>query len=72
MKTTHYIPKFTATLAVVSALIVAIGLSQASLAQNKAAKTQAPIGVYDSRSIAVAFAGKHKPIPIEQAERIKD
>jgi len=68
MKITRYITRFPVTLSVVSALIVAIGLTQASLAQDKAAKAQAQIGVYDSRSIAVAFSGS--PVHEKQLQQL--
>jgi hypothetical protein len=48
----------------ISALIVMIGLSQLSLAQDEGLKRKERIGVYDSRSIAVAFAGS----PVHQKQ----
>ncbi len=68
MKTTHPITGLTPSLAIISALIVAIGLAQASLAQNAAAKTQVRIGVYDSRAIAVAFSGS--PVHEKQLQQL--
>ena len=57
MNTTRYVSKFIVTLAGISARIVTIGLIQSGCAQDKAPNTQERIGVYDSRAIAVAFAG---------------
>lgn len=56
-------------LAGISAAIVTIGLIQPSLAQDKALKTQERIGVYDSRSIAVAFAGS--PVFGKQLQQLR-
>ena len=68
MKTTHPLTRFTPPLAIISALIVAIGLTQPSLAQDAAAKTRVRIGVYDSRSIAVAFSGS--PVHEKQLQQL--
>jgi hypothetical protein len=57
MNTRHYCTRLIATLTAVSTLIVAMGLHQASLAQETGATTKARVGVYDSRAVAVAFAG---------------
>lgn len=40
-----------------SVLIGAIGFQQSSLAQGKDSKAKERIGIYDSRAVAVAFAG---------------
>ena len=55
MNTKHDSIKFMVTLAAVSALVVTIG--QASLAQETGSPTKARVGIYDSRAVAVAFAG---------------
>jgi hypothetical protein len=57
MKTSHLITRFSRALTTISALIVAIGLPSTSPAQDVAARGQVRIGIYDSRSIAVAFSG---------------
>jgi hypothetical protein len=57
MNTTHSIRRFIVTLSGISSSIVAIGLTQPTVAQDQAPKTQERIGVYDSRAVAVAFAG---------------
>jgi hypothetical protein len=53
---TKYFNRFIATLVGLSTPIVMLGLAQPSFAQDNAAKTRERIGVYDSRSIAIAFA----------------
>jgi hypothetical protein len=45
------------TAAVLSAVIVTIGTRRAGLAQETESPEKARIGVYDSRAVAVAFAG---------------
>jgi hypothetical protein len=57
MNTKHYSTKWLATRTAVSALIVTLGLLQASLAQETRPTTKARVGIYDSRAVAVAFAG---------------
>jgi hypothetical protein len=57
MNTKHYSSRFILALTAVSALLVAIGLPQAGLAQETASPTKARVGIYDSRAVAVAFAG---------------
>jgi len=57
MNTKHHSIKYSVTLTAVSALVVTIALQQASLAQKTAAPTKARVGIYDSRAVAVAFAG---------------
>ncbi len=57
MNTHNYRSGFIATLTAVSALIVATGLPQANLAQETGSTTKVRVGIYDSRSVAVAFAG---------------
>jgi hypothetical protein len=42
---------------VISVLIVVVALQQSSIAQEKNSKTKERIGIYDSRAVAVAFAG---------------
>ena len=48
----------------ISALILIGGLTQSSLAQGQDSKDKERIGIYDSRAIAVAFAGS----PIQEKE----
>lgn len=57
MNTKHYSTRFIVTVTAVSALIVTIGLHQASLAQETGSAIKARVGIYDSRAVAVAFAG---------------
>ena len=57
MNTKHYSTGFIATLTAVSALIAAIGSPQAGFAQETGARAKARVGIYDSRAVAVAFAG---------------
>ena len=57
MNTKYYLTKSIVTLVGVSAAIVATGLNLPSFAQQRAAETQERIGVYDSRAVAVAYAG---------------
>ena len=57
MNTKHYITRFIVTLTSVSALVAAAGLPQAGLAQETQPTTKARVGIYDSRAVAVAFAG---------------
>ena len=57
MNTKHYSSRLIATLTAVSALIGAIGPHQASLAQETGSAAKARVGIYDSRAVAVAFAG---------------
>lgn len=57
VKTKHYISRGIASLASIAAAIVAIGLPQAGHAQTKVSPTPERIGVYDSRAVAVAYAG---------------
>ncbi len=57
MNAKHYSTRFLVTLTAVSALIVTMGLLQASLAQDTGSTTKARVGIYDSRAVAIAFAG---------------
>jgi hypothetical protein len=57
MNAKHYSTRLLLTRTAVSALIVTIGLLQASLAQETRSTGKARVGIYDSRSVAVAFAG---------------
>jgi len=57
MNTTQYFGRVIATIVGVSVPIVAIALALPGFAQEKSDKTQERIGVYDSRAVAVAYAG---------------
>ena len=57
MNTPRYVRRCIVTLTSITAAIVTTGLTRPSFAQDMAPKSQERIGVYDSRSIAVAFAG---------------
>jgi len=52
MKTKHYSASF-----LLSALLLATMWHQATLAQETGSTTNAHIGIYDSRAVAIAFAG---------------
>ena len=69
MNTTKYVGRFLATLVGISASIITIGLTHTSFAQDKAPGTQERIGVYDSRSVAVAFYGS--PAHMKQLKEMK-
>ena len=55
MITKRYCTGLITALIAVSTLVVAIGLPQAGLAEETPAKAR--VGIYDSRAVAVAFAG---------------
>ncbi|MEQ2007146.1 MAG: hypothetical protein ABMA26_10130 [Limisphaerales bacterium] len=57
MKTTRCLNQFTATLALATATLLAACSTRTDLTQNAPAKPKERIGVYDSRAIAVAYAG---------------
>ena len=50
-----YVNRFIATLVSIATSIVMLGLAQPTFAQDGAPKIRERIGVYDSRSIAIAF-----------------
>jgi len=57
MRTKYYSRKLTSTLTAIVALIAMMGLHQSSFAQETGSTNKARVGIYDSRAIAVAFAG---------------
>jgi hypothetical protein len=57
MNTTQYLGRLIAAIVGVSVPIVTMALALPGLAQEKSHKTQERIGVYDSRAVAVAYAG---------------
>ncbi len=57
MNTKHYITRFIVTLTSVSAMAATLGLPRASVAQVMGSITKTRVGIYDSRSVAVAFVG---------------
>lgn len=63
MNTTQYVGRILATLVVIPASFIT------SFAQDKAPNTKERIGVYDSRAIAVAFAGSQAHV--EQIRQLK-
>ncbi len=70
MNTTHCISKFITTLAGISTPVILIGLAQPGFAQDKAARNQERIGIYDSRVVAFGsfWAEAHQR---ELSERMK-
>jgi hypothetical protein len=57
MNTKHYVTRFIVTLTSVSAMVGTLGLPQAGLAQETGSTAKTRVGIYDSRAVAVAFAG---------------
>ena len=57
MNATHYFSRVIVTFVRVSAPIVTMWLALSGFAQENAGKPQERIGVYDSRAVAVAYAG---------------
>jgi len=49
--------RFIVTVSVLSVLSVALGLQQSSVAQEKSSTAKERIGIYDSRAVAIAWAG---------------
>jgi hypothetical protein len=57
MNTKHYFTRFIVSLTSVSAMVGTLALPQAGLAQETGSTTKTRAGIYDSRAVAVAFAG---------------
>lgn len=67
MKTTRCLNQFTATLALATATLLVACSTRTDFAQNAPGTPKERIGVYDSRAIAVAYAGS-----AFQQQKIKD
>jgi hypothetical protein len=57
MIASHYVTRIVAALAGIFGTIILIGLTRPGVAQEKASQNSERIGVYDSRAVAVAYAG---------------